>query len=537
MPPSKSAVKNNATTSARTVVADLARLIKENKISAAELARVDKDLLAQAESYAATLDIGMFDLASLRAGGSGTVSPKSSNSPEVKPLNTPFSSGMSSSSSSSTPTSTPTPAPTQAKVQPQQSPYSAYSTSRFNPTFGKAAGTTSSTIKPKFSRPIVVPGFGESSLSHLSANSSVSGQDHVQGKQKADFSKLKEELQNELENGDAPASVGIVQEPHVAPSIHTPFSPRPSVSEHSESPASSLAAPAIPKAVVSEPPPRQLTEDEQLAKEEADLQRNADNIQIEFTAAEEDVAGSKAKLKENSEYFSSLAAKEGELESREADVRKRVEGAATLRERKVIEEERWTIEDARRKIEEERWQKNQEKKIFEKDVEDKEAASEELAKRKKVADESLEKIKIRREAKKAKDDIMAYKKKLEEVEAEKKADETNWQAQNAAEMKAKKDIEDSAAKVKELDAAISGIEAEEKKAKSEEIRHIHEERRWKAEQELRDTEKSSWQQEESIEAMESMKQSLEAKFADYQIEEEQLKTKIKELEDIITKAG
>jgi hypothetical protein len=231
----------------------------------------------------------------------------------------------------------------------------------------------------------------------------------------------------------------------------------------------------------------------------------------------------------------SLRSKEKVVENEEKAIKKE-EKSASILEMKAWEEKRWILEDRRQELEKERFETH--KKIDEADAQISLRYKEQVAidDEEKALDKELALIKIRKEAKEAKEEKAKEEKVYDALQIKKKKYEMDWikmkeDIKGAKEQIAKIDIE-----ALDLKKQIEALEKTETSAVNEKDRHDIEEKRWELEKKFREIETSVWKIDADIEQKMKDVESIEKVFADIQIEEETSKDKIKKYNTAIHKA-
>ena len=230
----------------------------------------------------------------------------------------------------------------------------------------------------------------------------------------------------------------------------------------------------------------------------------------------------------------SFRAKEKVVENEENAIKKEEKNASIL-EMKAWEEKRWILEDKRQAFEKERYETH--KKIDEADVEISKRYKEQVAidNEEKALDKELSLIKIRKEAKEAKDEKIKEEKIYDALQIKKKKYEMDW-------VKIKEDIKGAKEQISKIDIEaldikkqIETLDKTETTAVNEKDRHDIEEKRWELEKKFREIETSVWKIDADIEQKIKDVESIEKVFADIQIEEEKSKDKINKYISVIQK--
>jgi len=230
----------------------------------------------------------------------------------------------------------------------------------------------------------------------------------------------------------------------------------------------------------------------------------------------------------------SFRAKEKVVENEENAIKKEEKNASIL-EIKAWEEKRWILEDKRQAFEKERFETH--KKIDEADVEISKQYKEQVAidNEEKALDKELSLIKIRKEAKEAKEEKIKEEKIYDTLQIKKKKYEMDW-------VKIKEDIKGAKEQISKIDIEaldikkqIETLDKAETTAVNEKDRHDIEEKRWELEKKFREIETSVWKIDADIEQKIKDVESIEKVFADIQIEEEKSKDKINKYISVIQK--
>jgi hypothetical protein len=231
----------------------------------------------------------------------------------------------------------------------------------------------------------------------------------------------------------------------------------------------------------------------------------------------------------------SLRAKEKVVENEEKAIKKE-EKSASILEMKAWEEKRWILEDRRQELEKERFETH--KKIDEADAQISLRYKEQMAidDEEKALDKEITLVKIRKEAKEAKEEKIKEEKVYDALQIKKKKYEMDW-------IKMKEDIKGAKEQIAKIDIEaldikkqIEALEKTETSAVNEKDRHDTEEKRWELEKKFREIETSVWKIDADIEQKMKDVESIEKVFADIQIEEETSKDKIKKYNTAIQKA-
>lgn len=275
-------------------------------------------------------------------------------------------------------------------------------------------------------------------------------------------------------------------------------------------------------------PPKPKPEDQILVAQKDELKKKKDTITETLRESQSIRNTLIAELE-------SLRAKEKVVENEEKAIKKE-EKSASILEMKAWEEKRWILEDRRQELEKERFETH--KKIDEADVQISLRYKEQMAidDEEKALDKELALIKIRKEAKEAKEEKVKEEKVYEALQIKKKKYEMDW-------VKMKEDIKGAKEQILKIDIEaldikkqIEALEKTETSAVNEKDRHDIEEKRWELEKKFREIETSVWKIDADIEQKMKDIESIEKVFADIQIEEETSKDKIKKYNTAIQKA-
>lgn len=294
-----------------------------------------------------------------------------------------------------------------------------------------------------------------------------------------------------------------------------------------------------PKPVAPIPPPppapkpeikvESKSEDQILLNRKEELQKKKDAITVTLKESQSARNTLLAELE-------SLRAKEKVVENEEKAIKKEEKNASII-EMKAWEEKRWILEDKRQELEKERFETH--RKIDEADVKISLRYKEQVAidDEEKALDKELALIKIRREAKEAKEEKVKEEKVYDALQVKKKKYEMDW-------IKLKEDIKEAKEQISKIDTEaldikkqIEALEKNETTAVNEKDRHDIEEKRWDLEKKFREIETSVWKIDSDIEQKIKEVESIEKVFADIQIEEETSKGKINKYNAAIQKAN
>jgi hypothetical protein len=230
-----------------------------------------------------------------------------------------------------------------------------------------------------------------------------------------------------------------------------------------------------------------------------------------------------------------ILAREQEIENAEAELRKQVTTVESLEERKNLEKQRWAMEDERQRIENERWTIDQnivdlEKQIMGISAEESELKEEEVEVEHKI--ERIKKMLLALQAKSEKDEV---EKKLEEIVVSRVQLENEWKEIMETKKKAEAIDAEYLRQEAVLQAEIQAIEAEEQTA-TKDKKHEFETIRWEKEKQLRRLEEEDWKDEEDVKELQRLTEDLQNRTQSVLSLEKQTKTKIAELNALIASA-
>lgn len=515
---------------ARTILHDVARLIKQNKISKEDLARMSKAFRQEAMDYAAQLpeeeivtEISVKpkqDKSNWPLGYTPTNRPSSGNSlsaaenikaafaprtPTQKPAAAPSASASKTAPAAQQPININVNFSSDKPVQPEQSTI----------TFVKpmpAAAAPDPVPAPKAKVPEQPP-VKESVAWTVNPSSKTAPSP-------APAPKAEVAPAPKPESAPVPVPKKVPNHP-VSAVIHTARAASPSQS--------------FPKKQESVIKP-QLNAKAMLMVEEEALNKEKEKIESKKAEISEAIQALVLQKGHLASELEGIKSREKSIEEDEKEVAKEAGQASSTSLKKSLEEKRWELEDKRQEVEKERFSLHEKSEALDQQIADMRKEESAVDVEMKRNERALEHVHLRKEAQVAEEKKDAEEKIYAAIQSKKVKYESDW-------VKMKEDLKHLEGQMSLLDDKLSAakkefeeIESAEKSTSSEKERHALEEKRWNIDKKLRALEKEGWGIEELVEKKSAEVSEIEKTFEAIQMEEAESKGRLNEYKAVIRKA-